>query len=78
MTVTRCLPLAAASATALLAMWTANAQSARDRVLDSGQGPRLVNTCLITKNVKKLVEFYTSVLERDAQMTGEDYGEFHT
>jgi catechol 2,3-dioxygenase-like lactoylglutathione lyase family enzyme len=33
---------------------------------------------LITKNVKKLVEFYTSVLERDAQMSGEDYAEFHT
>jgi hypothetical protein len=78
MTRTRCLPLAAALAIALFVMGTANAQSARDRVLDSGQGPKLVNTCLITKNVKKLVEFYRSVLERDAQMSGEDYAEFPT
>jgi catechol 2,3-dioxygenase-like lactoylglutathione lyase family enzyme len=38
----------------------------------------LVNTCLITKDVKGLVKFYESVLERDAQMSGEDYAEFRT
>lgn len=78
MTGTRCLRLTAASLTALITLWPANAQSARERALDAGHGPRLVNTCLITKNVKDLVKFYTSVLEQDAQMSGQDYAEFHT
>jgi catechol 2,3-dioxygenase-like lactoylglutathione lyase family enzyme len=78
MTKTRCLQLTAAWLTALFALWPANARSAGEKVLDSGQGPRLVNTCLITKNVKESVKFYTFVLERDAQMSGADYAEFHT
>jgi uncharacterized glyoxalase superfamily protein PhnB len=78
MTRSRCFQFTAVSLTALFALWPANAQSARERVLVSEQGPSLVNTCLITENVKGLVKFYTSVLERDAQMTGEDYAEFHT
>jgi uncharacterized glyoxalase superfamily protein PhnB len=30
------------------------------------------------QNVKTLVKFYASVLEQDAQMSSEDYAEFHT
>ena len=41
MTKTRCLQLTAASLTALFALWPANALSAGEKVLDSGQGPRL-------------------------------------
>lgn len=78
MTATRRLRLAAVLATALLFVGAANAQSAPGNALDSAHGPTLVNTCLITKNVKKLVYFYTSVLQRDAQMSGQDYAEFHT
>lgn len=78
MTATRRLRLAAVLETALLFVGAANAQSAPGNALDSAHGPTLVNTCLITKNVKKLVDFYTSVLQRDAQMSGQDYAEFHT
>ena len=78
MTGPRCLRLAAASLTALFVLLFGIAQSPRDQGLDPGQPPALVNTCLITKNVKELVKFYTSVLKRDAEMSGEDYAEFHT
>jgi catechol 2,3-dioxygenase-like lactoylglutathione lyase family enzyme len=40
--------------------------------------PRLMNTCLITNNVKRLVEFYEPVLTLKAKKTGEDYAEFPT
>lgn len=75
---TRYLAFIAVSLAAHLVLWPASAQSAPGSVLDSGQPPKLVNTCLITKNVKGLVEFYKYVLGGDAQMSGEDYAEFHT
>jgi hypothetical protein len=34
--------------------------------------PRLVNTCVITNNVKRLVEFYEPILLLKAKWTGED------
>ena len=40
--------------------------------------PKLVNTCLITNDVKRLVEFYEPVLALKAKKTGEDYAEFPT
>ena len=40
--------------------------------------PILRNSCLITKDVARLVEFYSRVLERPAKTTGNDYAEFHT
>ena len=40
--------------------------------------PRLVNTCLITNNVKRLVEFYEPILRVHAKKTGQDYAEFAT
>jgi catechol 2,3-dioxygenase-like lactoylglutathione lyase family enzyme len=78
MTGTRCLRLTAASLTALFVLLPGNAQSPRDKGLAPAQPPALVNTCLITKNVKELVKFYATILKRDAQMSGEDYAEFHT
>ncbi len=74
---TRWLRHATASLITLFVLLPGTAQS-RDIGLDSGEPPALINTCLITKNVKKLVKFYRSVLKRDAQMSGEDYAEFHT
>jgi catechol 2,3-dioxygenase-like lactoylglutathione lyase family enzyme len=40
--------------------------------------PRLVNTCVITKDVKQLVRFYESVLTLKARWSGETYAEFPT
>ena len=40
--------------------------------------PRLVNTCVITKDVKQLVKFYESVLMLKARWSGENYAEFPT
>jgi catechol 2,3-dioxygenase-like lactoylglutathione lyase family enzyme len=39
---------------------------------------RLVNTCLITNNIKQLVAFYETVLGLKAKWSGDDYAEFHT
>jgi catechol 2,3-dioxygenase-like lactoylglutathione lyase family enzyme len=79
MTQTRYLRLAAAPLIALLILLPANAQSARDKEpAPTQQPPALVNTCLITKNVKEMVRFYAAVLKLSAQMSGEDYAEFHT
>jgi len=38
----------------------------------------LVNTCLITSDVDRLVSFYETVLETKAKRTGADYAEFPT
>jgi catechol 2,3-dioxygenase-like lactoylglutathione lyase family enzyme len=40
--------------------------------------PALRHTCLITKDVSRLVEFYARVLGLAAAKTGNDYAEFHT
>ena len=40
--------------------------------------PRLVNTCVITNNVKQLVEFYEPILGLKATRSGETYAEFST
>ena len=50
------------------------------RIVPAGDSnsPRLVNTCLITNHVKRLVEFYEPVLALKAKKTGEEYVEFPT
>jgi uncharacterized glyoxalase superfamily protein PhnB len=40
--------------------------------------PILQNTCLISSDVKRLVEFYEPVLEQKAKWSGPDYAEFAT
>jgi len=40
--------------------------------------PILMNTCLITTNVSRLVNFYENVLGMKAQWSGEQYAEFRT
>ena len=40
--------------------------------------PVLQSTCLISADVRRLVEFYGPVLNRKANWTGEDYAEFPT
>ncbi len=78
MTQTRYPRLTAASMIAFFFLQPAIAQSSRGREPAPAQTPALVNSCLITKNVKQLVRFYAAILKRDAQMSGEDYAEFHT
>lgn len=58
--------------------WTANLLPADDKAPHSGVSPRLVNTCLITNDVTRLVEFYEPVLALKAKRTGEYYAEFPT
>src|SRR5215472_9138022 len=41
-------------------------------------GPTLMNTCLITTNVRQLVNFYERVLGIEAQRSGDQYAEFRT
>ncbi len=40
--------------------------------------PSLTNTCLITNNVKRLVDFYEPILSIKAKKSGEDYAELPT
>jgi catechol 2,3-dioxygenase-like lactoylglutathione lyase family enzyme len=44
----------------------------------SGRTSGLVNTCLITSNVRQLAEFYEPVLGLKAKWSGEEYAEFQT
>lgn len=40
--------------------------------------PTLMNTCLISENVPRLVAFYTQILGTPAKTVGSEYAEFHT
>lgn len=44
----------------------------------SPSAPALINTCLITANVDRLVAFYEPILQLKAIRSGHDYAEFHT
>ena len=44
---------------------------------ESGR-PALINTCLISQNVPRLVAFYTQILSVPAKTVGNQYAEFHT
>lgn len=41
-------------------------------------GPALVNACVVTENVRRLVEFYEPILQLKAKWSGNDYAEFAT
>ena len=58
--------------------WTTPLLPVDEKALDPGGSPKLVNTCLITKDVKRLVEFYEPILALEAKKTGGDYAEFPT
>ncbi len=40
--------------------------------------PSLINTCLITNDVKRLVDFYEPILSLKAKRSGDDYAELPT
>lgn len=58
--------------------WPSGRQVSRHPPLSVAQPPALVNTCLITADVRQLVDFYTPILSRKASWSGDDYAEFHT
>ena len=53
-------------------------QMAGDQVLQPVTSPTLGHTCLITGDVKRLVDFYELVLGLKAKWFGNDYAEFAT
>jgi catechol 2,3-dioxygenase-like lactoylglutathione lyase family enzyme len=64
---------------AAIAVTSANPQASESNSQSvNSPTPRLVNTCLISANVDRLVAFYESVLTLKAQRSGKDYAEFHT
>jgi len=56
--------------------WLASPQKAESLPPDPARLPSLVKTCLITGDVKRLVEFYELILEQKAKWSGADYAEF--
>ncbi len=62
----------------IAAGWPARQQMIDHNPPGPSRLPTLMHTCLITDNVKRLVEFYEPVLALKAKMTGEDYAEFPT
>jgi uncharacterized glyoxalase superfamily protein PhnB len=53
-------------------------QRANRNSSDSSIGPALVNTCVVTENVRRLVEFYEPILRQNAKWSGNDYAELAT
>jgi uncharacterized glyoxalase superfamily protein PhnB len=70
------------SSTILLAVvtagWSASPQRADSLPPDPAHLPILINTCLVTNNVKRLVDFYEPILAVRAKWSGKDYAEFPT
>jgi len=64
--------------TLLIAVGLAGAQTVSGKSQDHGQAPILINTCLITRDVRGLVNFYEPVLQQKARWSGNDYAEFRT
>jgi catechol 2,3-dioxygenase-like lactoylglutathione lyase family enzyme len=63
---------------AAVAGWSATHQRIDSRSPEPGHTPRLQNTCVITNDVRRLVDFYESILAQKAKWSSEDYAEFPT
>lgn len=63
-----------------VAAWSAKLPAGRHVSPDSSPptAPTLVNTCLITGDVQRLVDFYEPVLSLKATRSGTQYAEFRT
>jgi uncharacterized glyoxalase superfamily protein PhnB len=55
-----------------------HAQPAKRKSSDRSTRPVLVNTGVVTENVKRLVGFYGPILGQKAKSSGDDYAEFET
>lgn len=53
-------------------------QPTRGNSSEYGIRPVLVNTCVVTESVRRLVEFYEPILQQKAKWSGDDYAEFAT
>ena len=62
---------------AVAAVWPSRVQMSQNNPPDPGR-IQLMNTCLITNDVKRLVGFYEPVLMLKAKEPSEYYAEFHT
>jgi catechol 2,3-dioxygenase-like lactoylglutathione lyase family enzyme len=56
--------------------WSPNPQTTGGSPPVPSHLPTLVNTCVVTSNVKRLVDFYEPILLLKARKSGEDYAEF--
>jgi catechol 2,3-dioxygenase-like lactoylglutathione lyase family enzyme len=54
------------------------AQPAKGKPAEASIRPVLVNTCVITESVKRLVDFCEPILGQKAKWSGDDYAEFAT
>jgi catechol 2,3-dioxygenase-like lactoylglutathione lyase family enzyme len=70
--------LALGSVVMVMGWFVERQASGREESSAAGRTSGLVNTCLISDNVKQLVEFYEPVLGLTADWAGQDYAEFHT
>ncbi len=66
-----CWPLITALATGVACGQTSTELRGGDQ-----KTPTLAHTCLITKDVQRLVDFYEPVLQQKAKWSGADYAEF--
>jgi uncharacterized glyoxalase superfamily protein PhnB len=60
------------------ALFQLHAQSVKGNSSETSVRPILVNTCIVTKSVRRLVEFYQPILQQKAKWSGDDYAEFAT
>jgi catechol 2,3-dioxygenase-like lactoylglutathione lyase family enzyme len=58
--------------------WSVSLQRIDSRPSEPGHIPSLEHTCLITNDVKRLVDFYEPILTMKAKWSGKDYAEFPT
>lgn len=62
----------------LLGITAARIARPQATVQQSAQAPSLINTCLITNDIKRLTEFYARILQLKPHVTGDTYVEFPT
>jgi catechol 2,3-dioxygenase-like lactoylglutathione lyase family enzyme len=72
---TRSLAIVALNCLIMLPVWAAVQRGSRSAQDDVPAAPALANVCLISKDVKRLVDFYEGVLQVKARWTGTDYAE---
>lgn len=77
LTTTRIWP-AAIFLTVVATGWSQGPRTVDSSAADPGRIPALAHTCLITDNVRRLVDFYEPVLRETAKWSGDDYAEFPT
>jgi catechol 2,3-dioxygenase-like lactoylglutathione lyase family enzyme len=64
--------------TVVTAGWSQGQRKVDNTAPDAEHIPTLAHTCLITDDVRRLVDFYQPVLGEAARWSGDDYAEFPT